>query len=241
MNSDIISIKGTRKGLVICLDPNHDFEELKKTLKQKIESSQGFFKGARFTFHLDFNTMTAENTKELENICCEHGLVPDGEITWKPAVEPEPAIHHAPETPRETAMADNVRPLMREASPSIPSVGINQTDKKPCLLVSRSMRSGQKINYDGNVVVLGDVNPGSEITASGDIVIMGSLRGVVHAGANGDQSSIIMAYRLNPVQLRIASTISRPPENSKVSTNPEIARLHKNQMFIEPYLTHGLK
>lgn len=249
MNSDIINIKGTRNGLVICLDSGHDFEELKKTLKSKIESGRGFFKGAKFTFHLGFNTLTAEKTRELEEICCQHGLVPDKDIAWTPHPMPEqpfdkPVVtlpKKRPEGAREKAMADNVRPLMREASPSLPSVGITAADKKPCLLINHSLRSGQKVNYNGNVVMLGDLNPGSEITAAGDIVILGSLRGVVHAGAKGDQSSIIMAYRLNPVQLRIASTISRPPENNQLSPYPEIARLQNGQMVIESYITHGLK
>jgi len=182
--SDIINIKGTRKGLVIFLDSNHDFGDIKKTLNTKIEAARGFFKGAKFTFHLK-HTLTAEKTKELEDICCSHGLVPDEKIIWG-----------------EKAMSESIRPLMREASPALPSVGITESDKKPCLLINHSVRSGNKLNYNGNVVIFGDVNPGSEITAAGDIIIMGSLRGVVHAGAKGDESSVIMAYRLNPVQLR---------------------------------------
>lgn len=238
--SDIINIKGTRNGLVIILDSTHDFEDIKKTLNSKIAAARGFFNGAKFTFHLN-QTLTAEKTKELEEICCGHGLVPDEKITWGPTHEATESLPPAPESVREKAMADNIRPLMREASPSLPSVGITDSDKKPCLLINHSLRSGNKLNYNGNVVIFGDVNPGSEITATGDVIIMGSLRGVVHAGANGDESSIIMAYRLNPVQLRIATTISRPPENSQASTFPEIARLRKGQMIIEPYQTHGCK
>lgn len=234
--SDIINIKGTRRGLVIFLDTAHDFEDIKKTLNSKIESARGFFRGAKFTFHLNNNSLTAEKTKELKDICCIHGLVPDEEITWSPDFLPP-----APESPREKAMADNVRPLMREASPSLPSTGILELDKKPCLLINRSLRSGTKLNYIGNIVINGDINPGSEITATGDVIVMGSLRGVVHAGAGGDETSVIMAYRLNPVQLRIATTISRPPENSQISSFPEIARLRNGQMIIEPYQTHGCK
>lgn len=243
MNNDIVNIKGTRNGLVICLDSNHDFEEIKRTLKSKIESSRGFFKGAKFTFYLDRDTLSIEKTKELEDICCENGLVIDNQINWPGNVNSEAATNKItlPETPREKAMAANVRPLMREASPSIPTVGVNESDRKPCMLVHRSLRSGQKVHYDGNVVIFGDVNPGSEITATGDIIVIGSLRGVVHAGANGDNSAIIMAYRLTPVQLRIGSTISRPPENSLPSNYPEIARIQMNRMVIEPYVTHGLK
>jgi len=253
MNNDIINIKGTRNGLVICLDSGHDFEDLKKTLKLKIESAKGFFKGAKFTFHLDYNTLTADKTKELEDICCEHGLVPDSDITWTSSSTPVSirntktvSEQDGPEgviskTETQGALYDNVMPLLRDPSPALPSSGVSEGEKKPCLMVYRSLRSGQRVNYSGHIVILGDVNPGSELTAGGDIIVMGNLRGVVHAGANGNHDSVIMAYRLNPVQLRIASTISRPPENNRVSPYPEIARLQDGQMLIEPYLTHGLK
>ncbi len=242
MNADIINIKGTRQGLVICLDATHDFEELKRSLISKIESAQGFFKGAKFSFHLG-SSLTAEKTRELQEICCQHGLIPDTSITWPtrdsqgPTAKPSIAASGG----REKGITGSVQSLMHEASPSLPSTGITEVDKKPCLLVKRGLRSGQNINFNGSVTVLGDVNPGSQITAGGDIIVMGSLRGVVHAGAQGDDSSIIMAYRLNPIQLRISSVISRPPENNPASSVPEIARLYKGQMVIEPYLTHGLK
>lgn len=240
MNNNIINIKGTRNGLVICLDSAYEFEDLKKILKSKIESARGFFQGAKFVFHIG-NPLSAEKTKELEDICCEHGLIPDKDINWPAPPPKESALVRVPESAREAARARNVRPLLREASPSLPSVGLSEYDKKPCMMIRRNLRSGQKINFNGNVVIMGDVNAGSEITAGGNIIVMGSLRGVVHAGADGDQDAIIMAYRLDPVQLRIASVISRPPENNKASTGPEIARLQQGRMFIEPYLTHGLK
>lgn len=241
MSNDIINIKGTRNGLVICLDSDRDFEELKNTLKSKIEASQGFFRGAKFTFHLGMHSLSAEKTQELEEICCQNGLIIDREISWPRATVTEIAPRKKPETPREKVMASNVKPLLREASPSIPSVGLTESDKKPCLFVQRSLRSGQKVKYDGSVVVFGDVNPGSEVTASGDIIVMGTLRGVVHAGAEGNEESVITAYRLNPVQLRIGPVISRPPENNRLSDYPETACLRNGQMVIEPYLTYGLK
>lgn len=241
MEKDIINIKGTRYGLVICLDSNHDFEELKKNLQSKIESARGFFRGAKFVFHIGSKQLCPERTKELQDICSEQGLIHDGNIPWPGANIPEPIPAQSPDRVHDNPATGCVRPLMRAASPSLPMIGVSENDKKPCLLISRSLRSGQKINYDGNVVILGDINPGSEITASGDIVILGSLRGVVHAGANGSEDAVIVAYRLNPVQLRIASTISRPPENNSVSSHPEVARLQHGRMFIEPYLTFGLK
>jgi len=88
------------------------------------------------------------------------------------------------------------------------------------------------------VVILGDANPGSEIVATGDILVMGALRGMAHAGAEGDVSAIVAAFRLKPTQLRIAEIISRPPEDKEdLPQFPEIARLKDNIIVIEPYNT----
>ena len=241
MNGDIISIKGTRSGLVALINTEYDFTEIKNILRIKIENSRGFFKGARITFHYPGDKcLTEEMTIELENICSEYGLLPDRQITWPSAPEPRDIISQA-NNEVAVSLADNVNPVMKEASPSLPESGISQADREPSLLVNRSLRSGQKLSYNGNVIIMGDVNPGSEITASGNIIVWGSLRGVVHAGAGGKQDCSIMAFRLKPVQLRIASIISRSPENQQLTSYPEVARLANGKMIIEPYLTYGLR
>ncbi|WJH32545.1 septum site-determining protein MinC [Paenibacillus sp. CC-CFT747] len=74
------------------------------------------------------------------------------------------------------------------------------------------VRSGQTVSFEGNLMLLGDVNPGGSILASGDIIIMGSLRGMAHAGMEGKEDAIIGASHLRPTQLRIANVISRPPD-----------------------------
>jgi septum site-determining protein MinC len=74
------------------------------------------------------------------------------------------------------------------------------------------IRSGQTVQHEGKVMLMGDVNPGGIIECTGDIYIMGSLRGMAHAGINGNQQSIIAASHLRPTQLRIAEIISRPPD-----------------------------
>lgn len=108
---------------------------------------------------------------------------------------------------------------------------------KPTMLVQRSLRSGQNVNFDGNVVVLGDVNPGAEIIASGHILVMGALRGLVHAGATGEDAATVTALTLAPTQLRIASHITRPPDGGADDTNkpPETARIRDDAVIIEPY------
>jgi septum site-determining protein MinC len=77
------------------------------------------------------------------------------------------------------------------------------------------------------VVVLGDVNPGAEIIAEGNVMIWGRLRGMVHAGAKGNRSSVICALELSPTQLRIAEEVSAALE-PRESSRPEIARINKD-------------
>lgn len=108
---------------------------------------------------------------------------------------------------------------------------------KPTILYEKSLRSGQNINFDGNVVVLGDVNPGAEIVAGGHILIMGSLRGLVHAGAAGDEDATVTALCFAPTQVRIASHITRPPDGGGEAGGkpPEVARIRDDNVVIEEY------
>jgi len=102
------------------------------------------------------------------------------------------------------------------------------------ILIKRTVRSGQCIQFDGNVVVMGDVNPGSEIIASGNIIVMGALRGVVHAGATGNESATVSAFKLQPTQLRIANHITRAPDGDyPVPERPETARIKDGVVVIE--------
>ncbi|HHU69110.1 MAG TPA: septum site-determining protein MinC [Thermoanaerobacterales bacterium] len=102
--------------------------------------------------------------------------------------------------------------------------------------VKKTLRSGQKINHDGNVVILGDVNPGAEVIATGDIFVFGVLRGIAHAGASGDNKAIVTAFRLQPTQLRIADKISRAPDGMVFTPSfPEVALIKGERIYIEPY------
>jgi len=107
------------------------------------------------------------------------------------------------------------------------------TEKKSLKIINKTLRSGERIEYDGDVLVIGDVNPDAYIIASGNIIVMGNLRGVVHAGANGDETATVMALKLMPQQLRIASYYTRSPDNPEVPEHPEKAFVENNQIVIE--------
>ncbi|MCY0900418.1 MAG: septum site-determining protein MinC [Firmicutes bacterium] len=107
--------------------------------------------------------------------------------------------------------------------------------RHPTLLVRRTLRSGQRIRFYGNVVVLGDVNPGAEITAGGDIIVMGWLRGLAHAGAGGNNRAVVSAFRLNPIQLRIGEYIGRAADDGEpvMPDVPEIAEVRDGRVVID--------
>ena len=73
--------------------------------------------------------------------------------------------------------------------------------------IKRSMHSGQRVEYEGSIVILGDVNYGSEVVAEDNIVVVGTLRGLAHAGAKGNEEAIISAHLIDSPQIRIASYI----------------------------------
>ncbi|WP_440895990.1 septum site-determining protein MinC [Amphibacillus sp. Q70] len=79
-------------------------------------------------------------------------------------------------------------------------------------VLTKTIRSGQVIEVTGDLLLIGDVNPGGTVKATGNIFIMGNLRGIAHAGYQGNTAAVIMASYMNPVQLRIASLYSRSPD-----------------------------
>lgn len=110
--------------------------------------------------------------------------------------------------------------------------------ERPAFLVRGTVRSGRQIRHNGDVVVLGDINPGGQVVAAGDVVVMGTLRGVVHAGATGDHSAVVAAFRLCPTQLRIASYVARPPEEPGGHPEyPEIALVRDGVVVVQPLVT----
>lgn len=79
-------------------------------------------------------------------------------------------------------------------------------------ILTRTIRSGQEVEITGDLLLVGDVNPGGTVKATGNIFIMGSLQGIAHAGYQGNRQAVIMASYMNPVQLRIAELYSRSPD-----------------------------
>ncbi len=114
-----------------------------------------------------------------------------------------------------------------------------ETEKLPTLYIHRTIRSGQSISSEGNIVIIGDVNPGAEIIAKGDITVWGILGGIAHAGSDGNTYSKIRALKLNAIQIRIGNIFARRPDTVNTpyihrtdSYVPEEARVNKNHIMI---------
>ena len=118
-----------------------------------------------------------------------------------------------------------------------------EAEKLPTLYIKKTIRSGQSITSDGNLVIIGDVNPGAEVAAKGDITVWGILGGIAHAGKEGNSQARIRALKMNAIQLRIADIFARKPDGVNTpfvqKTNefvPEEAKTYKKNIIINKLL-----
>lgn len=110
-----------------------------------------------------------------------------------------------------------------------------EISKLPTLYLQQTLRSGQTMSYDGNIVLIGDAKAGSELIAKGDITVWGVLAGIAHAGARGNDYAKIRALKINAIQLRISGHYARRPDAMNIpyiqrsnEFTPEEARVNKN-------------
>jgi septum site-determining protein MinC len=131
--------------------------------------------------------------------------------------------------------------LRRQGNLIIQSIESDAPEVDPTLKMVPSLhtmsgiiRSGQTMEFEGHLLLLGDVNPGGTVRCTGDVYVLGALRGTVHAGVEGNQDAIIAASLMKPTQLRIADVISRPPDEW-ISVEPlmEYAFLREGTMAID--------
>ncbi|HET7144228.1 MAG TPA: septum site-determining protein MinC, partial [Anaerolineales bacterium] len=102
---------------------------------------------------------------------------------------------------------------------------VETVSEDTALFVNKTLRSGTRIEYPGNILVVGDVNPGAEIIADGNVIVWGRVRGMIHAGAKGDRSAFICALDLSANQLRIADEVSASLKPQK-DPKPEVASIN---------------
>jgi len=216
-----VQIKGIRDGLLISIGEGN-WADLQDRLFGHIQERANFFKGARVALDVGNHILHAAELGALRD------WFSDQEVSlWA-------VLSNSPTT---EATAQSLGLATRLSIPK-PDRAVRPLDTnlagESAVLVQRTLRSGFRVAFAGHVVVIGDVNPGAEIIASGSVVVWGRLRGVVHAGADGNEEAIVCALDLMPTQLRIASIIALTPSR-KGKPDPEIARVHNGQVVAEPW------
>ncbi len=226
MGSDAITIKGIRQGLLVTLGEG-DWQAVLHALGARLSASPSFFRGGRVALDLGTRELSRAEIEQARALLARHqvdlwAVIGTNPVTERAAQELGLAISVGLPQPR-TPAAGTV-PEEPAEEPSTEGV-----------VVRRTLRSGQSLRHPGHVVVIGDVNPGAEIMAGGDIVVWGKMRGLVHAGALGDENAVICALDLAPTQLRIAGYIARSPEERRRKPTPEMASVRDGQIVAVPW------
>lgn len=224
-----VTFKGTRDGLSITLGEGewrNVLNELATHLNRP--RAQSFFRGARVLLETNGRTLDVLQIEELIALLSQHQMT-------LVSVAGEPGSQNAFRQVR-TALAPPEISMPEPTPPPVAPPPPIPTDGSAALLIHRTVRSGQKYRYAGTIIVLGDVNPGAELVADGNIIVWGKLRGVVHAGASGNEDAMIGALALAPTQLRIGAHIARAPDEKRTTPTPaEIARVKFGQIVVEPW------
>ena len=113
---------------------------------------------------------------------------------------------------------------------------LNDSKKKEDILHEGTVRSGDRISSNGNLCIIGDVNPGAIVSAKKNIFVWGKLLGVAFAGKDGNNNASIASLYLNPLQLRIADIVAIGPKEKPKNHYPEIAVLENKTINIKPYI-----
>lgn len=212
-NNDGILIKGNRDGINTTINMNKfsSFEDMVTLLIKKLSKGKHFYQGTTLILRIDLNLLNEKNVEELKDaLLTKIGLK---DIVFEDLEK---------ETVSSTSQKENKV-----------FTGVYEGKTK---FIRKTVRSGQSINYKGNIVIIGDINSGAEVYATGNVVVFGRVRGKVSAGTNGNSKAIIAAFLLQPELLKISDVIAMSPEETEKPNYPELAKVKDGTIIVEPYL-----
>lgn len=219
-----VEIKGVQNALLVTLGDG-DWQDAERSILERVKAQNSFFKGARVAVDVGERSLRAADLGSFR----DH--LSDLEVTLWAVLS---SVDGTEETARRLGLATRL-PGTSTRKQKIAPVN-TEFDGESSVLLRKTMRSGYKVSHPGHITVIGDVNPGAEIIAGGDIVVWGRLRGMVHAGADGNTEAMVCALDMNPMQLRIADKIAVPPKRKKGEVvQPEVARIVNDQVVAEPW------
>ena len=207
--SSFVKIRGSKHGISLKLDANASFEEIKRDTAAEFKDAGKFLGDEKLALAFEGRYLTEEQHDELVHIIHQNCNVHIVCI-----------LDQSPE--QEKKFQKSVQETLTEF------------DASTGQFYKGTLRSGQVLEFEQSVIVIGDVNPGASIISKGNIIILGSLRGTAYAGASGKKNSFIVAMDMQPIQLRIADVFARAGENSKVAAEPKIAFVENENIYIEP-------
>jgi septum site-determining protein MinC len=179
-----VTIKGTKDGLTLHLDDTCSYEELKQELDRKLSNSS--------------------RVQEDNKLLTVKVKVGNRYLSEEQKEELKDLIRQ-----KRNLIVDDIETnvLTKEEAERLKREG-------EIVSIARVIRSGQVVEVLGDLLLIGDVNPGGTVKASGNIFIMGTLKGIAHAGCEGNDEAVIAASVMKPSQLRISDCINRAPDHS---------------------------
>lgn len=257
MSEELVKFKGNAAGLQLTIAAGADIEDVLNELRDKLESEWGsrFFRRGTLVLLMP-GVISQADEERFTKLFRQHGVffrVEDAEAELREARARQAAYAQAvavPQSAVETVVASAAVSAASEPAVQLqvqpaaaPAFKANETPQPlataaepgtvPMKVINRTVRSGESISSRGGVLIVGNVNSGAEIIAGGSIDIRGVCKGLVHAGAYGDRSAVIVADCLMPVQIRIADIIAQSPEGMARPTKAERAQIKDNTIVIE--------
>jgi septum site-determining protein MinC len=219
-----VRIRGTRDGIGLSLPIHLDVEQLLEQAAEAIDTSRDFLGSTNVVIEYGERKPEQRELERLLTVLLDRGVHAQSISVARPehrAILREWGI-------QSVNIESRARPPRKTASTAV--------DERSALYVKRTLRSGASIHADGDIVILGDVNPGAEVSATGDVIVWGAVRGTVHAGSSGDDSTRICALLLQPTQLRIGSHVERPPDGKgQAAEGPQSAYIEDAMIVVEPW------
>ncbi|ABR32684.1 MULTISPECIES: septum site-determining protein MinC [Clostridium] len=211
-NNDGILIKGNKDGINTTINMNKFacFDDMLVLLIKKLSKGKHFYKGTTLILRIDLKLV---NKKEV-------GILKEKLLTQ---IELKDIVLEDIEKEIEQVNEKEVKVFS----------GVYEGKTK---FIRKTVRSGECINYQGNIVIVGDINSGAEVYAAGNVIVLGRIRGKVSAGTNGNIKAVIAAFLLQPELLKIANVIAMSPDDIEKPSYPELARIRDGLIIVEPYL-----
>ena len=189
--------------VVITINEEAEIEDIKNELTRKVKDLKKLYKEEKTPILVTGKTLKNKEMEEIKEI-----------ITTQIEVKIEF------ESPTTLGLHGIKKTFERE---------IENSDTK---FHKGSLRSGQKLEYEGSIVILGDVNGGAEVISGENIVVLGYLRGLAHAGAKGNKKAIIAANKIETPQLRIANIV-KEIEKEEQSIKHQYAYVEEENIILE--------